>query len=174
MNCKITILKKKLIQLTMIVIESLVLLPEHHKELSGVKISISPTGTVTSKYGSIEAVRDFKPHRGIDFACGTGDPIHSLTDGVVVKITDASITSLGNGVFIRTAQGYQFIYGHASKILVSLGEKIHKGDVIAKCGSTGHSTGSHLHFGALDKLGHYIDPKEALEQLRSILGAIIN
>lgn len=143
--------------------------------MTGINVkTLSPTGTVTSRYGDVDAIRNNVPHKGVDFACSEGSPIHSLTDGIVSKATDPSTSTLGNGLFIKTEQGYQFIYGHASKLLKHVGDKVDKGDVVALCGNSGRSTGSHLHFSSLDPSGHYIDPQVALSRLNSILEALLN
>lgn len=134
------------------------------------KFIFSPTGTVTSQFGAVESVRKY-PHTGIDFSCKTGESIHSLTNGVVTKIT-AEPSSLGNGLFIRTNEGYTIVYGHASELKVGLSDAIHKGDVIALCGSSGHSTGSHAHIAIQDSSGHYINPQAALDAIKSMFGSI--
>lgn len=134
-------------------------------------MNFSPTGTVTSKFGDIDAIRNYKKHTGIDFSCKSGESIHSLTDGIVSKITNEATSTLGNGLFIKTNEGYTVIYGHASKLNVGLSDVIHKGDVIALCGSSGHSTGSHLHFAIQDSSGHYINPQAALDAIKSIFGS---
>lgn len=134
------------------------------------KFIFSPTGTVTSRFGAIESVRKY-PHTGIDFSCKSGEPIHSLTDGIVSKITSEP-SSLGNGLFIKTSEGYTVIYGHASELKASISDVVHKGDVIALCGSTGHSTGSHAHIAVQDASGHYIDPQAALDAIKSMFGVV--
>lgn len=137
------------------------------------RFTFSPIGTVTSKFGAMESIRKY-PHTGIDFACPNGLPVHSLTDGVVSKITNESTSTLGNGLFIKTEHGYSFIYGHFSKLNVNgIGDKVSVGDVIGFCGSTGNSSGSHLHFGAMNKFGEYVNPQEALEHLQAILESLI-
>lgn len=135
------------------------------------KFIFSPTGTVTSKFGAIESIRKY-PHTGIDFTCTKDLPIHSLTDGVVSKITNESSSTLGNGLFIKTNEGYTVIYGHASRLKVGLNDVIHKGDVIALCGSTGHSTGNHAHIAVQDSSGHYVDPQAALDAIKSMIGVL--
>lgn len=134
------------------------------------KFIFSPTGTVTSQFGAIESIRKY-PHTGIDFSCKSGEPIHSLSDGVVSKITSEP-SSLGNGLFIKTSEGYTVIYGHASQLNVKLSNVVHKGDVIAFCGSSGHSTGSHAHIAIQDATGHYINPQAALDAIKSMFGVL--
>jgi murein DD-endopeptidase MepM/ murein hydrolase activator NlpD len=84
-------------------------------------------------------------HKGIDLNGETGDPIHAAADGIVVR-SEYDTGGYGNVVDIDHGNGYATRYGHCSKLLVKVGDLVHAGDVIAKVGSTGHSTGSHLHF----------------------------
>jgi len=84
-------------------------------------------------------------HKGIDLNGETGDPIHAAADGIVMR-ADFDTGGYGNVVDIDHGNGYVTRYGHCSKLLVKVGDLVHAGDVIAKVGSTGHSTGSHLHF----------------------------
>jgi murein DD-endopeptidase MepM/ murein hydrolase activator NlpD len=84
-------------------------------------------------------------HKGIDLNGETGDPIHAAADGIVMR-ADFDGGGYGNVVDIDHGNGYATRYGHCSKLLVKVGDLVHAGDVIAKVGSTGHSTGSHLHF----------------------------
>jgi len=84
-------------------------------------------------------------HRAIDYAAAYGTPIRAIGDGVV---TYASWTNAGYGnlVSIRHNSTYSSNYGHQSKILVKVGQKVKQGQVIGQVGSTGLSTGPHLHF----------------------------
>ena len=84
-------------------------------------------------------------HKGIDLNGETGDPIHAAADGIVMR-ADFDTGGYGNVVDIDHGNGYVTRYGHCSKLLVKVGDLVHAGDLIAKVGSTGHSTGSHLHF----------------------------
>ena len=84
-------------------------------------------------------------HKGIDLDGETGDPIHAAADGIVIR-SGYDTGGYGNVVDIDHGNGYVTRYGHCSKLLVKVGDLVHAGDVIAKVGSTGHSTGSHLHF----------------------------
>jgi len=84
-------------------------------------------------------------HKGLDLNGQTGDPIHAAADGIVMR-ADFDAGGYGNVVDIDHGNGYATRYGHCSKLLVKVGDLVHAGDVIAKVGSTGHSTGSHLHF----------------------------
>jgi murein DD-endopeptidase MepM/ murein hydrolase activator NlpD len=97
-------------------------------------------GTITSLYG----YRWGTTHRGVDIGAPTGTPIKASDTGLV---TQAGWNGgLGYSVTIEHGNGYTTIYGHMSKVLVSSGKIVTKGDIIGKVGSTGQSTGPHLHF----------------------------
>ncbi len=85
-----------------------------------------------------------RPHRGVDIALKTGEPIHCVFDGVV-RIAKP-MGGYGNLVVVRHYNGLETVYGHLSKINVKPRQEIKAGDVLGLGGSTGHSTGPHLHF----------------------------
>lgn len=84
-------------------------------------------------------------HNGLDYACPEGTKITACADGNVVK--SELHTAYGNIVKIKHNGGYFSLCAHLSKRLVNVGENVKKGDLIALSGSTGYSTGPHLHFG---------------------------
>ncbi len=84
-------------------------------------------------------------HKGMDLSGHIGDPIHAAADGIVVR-AEYDNGGYGNVVDIVHGNGYATRYGHCSKLLVKVGDLVHAGDVIAKVGTTGYSTGPHLHF----------------------------
>ncbi|MFD2765741.1 M23 family metallopeptidase [Micromonospora eburnea] len=84
-------------------------------------------------------------HAGIDFAMPSGTPIHAAAAGTVVKAGDAG-DGYGNSVFIDHHNGYLTHYAHQSRLIVGVGDKVTAGQVIGYEGSTGDSTGPHLHF----------------------------
>lgn len=84
-------------------------------------------------------------HTGIDIPAPMGTPVYSASDGVVIK-AEWDYTGYGNAVFIRYGDNVTVIYGHNSSLLVSAGERVVKGQIISRVGSTGYSTGPHLHF----------------------------
>ena len=103
---------------------------------------IWPTkGVLTSGYGP----RWGKMHKGIDIANGTGTPVFAVADGVVEK---AGWNNGGYGrlVDIRHVDGTLTRYGHNNRVLVQPGQQVQQGQVISEMGSTGFSTGPHLHF----------------------------
>lgn len=101
---------------------------------------------ITSKYGNrIHPVyKTQKFHSGIDIGAGYGLNIVASADGVVTLATTNG--GYGQCIIINHGSGITTLYGHCSTLLVSNGDKVTKGQVIAKVGSTGVSTGPHLHF----------------------------
>ncbi|WAM33759.1 peptidoglycan DD-metalloendopeptidase family protein [Caldicellulosiruptor morganii] len=97
-------------------------------------------GTLTSRFG----YRGREFHNGIDLAVPWGSNVYAA-DGGVVEFAGWS-GSYGKLIVINHQNGYQTYYGHLSSILVAPGQKVAKGQLIAKSGSTGRSTGPHLHF----------------------------
>ena len=83
-------------------------------------------------------------HAGIDLAGPIGTPIYATADAIVGRAQWAN--GYGNLVELEHGKGIQTRYGHLSKILVQPGQRIRRGDLIARMGSTGRSTGSHLHY----------------------------
>ena len=83
-------------------------------------------------------------HWGVDLAAPLGTPIYATTDGVVLRAGRAS--GYGNAVYIQDADGNVHIYGHMRYYDVSAGDIVHAGDLIAKVGNEGQSTGPHLHY----------------------------
>jgi len=98
-------------------------------------------GVFTSGFGP----RWGRMHRGIDIAAPTGTPIYAAADGVVVS-AGWNRGGYGKLVDIRHADGTLTRYAHNSKILVRKGQRVQQGQTISKMGSTGFSTGPHLHF----------------------------
>lgn len=94
-------------------------------------------------------------HKGVDLAASFGTAILASAAG---KVTTAQYSnSAGNYVVVAHGNGISTVYMHCSSLLVSAGDTVEQGQVIAKVGSTGYSTGNHLHFGVI-KNGSYVDP----------------
>ncbi len=100
----------------------------------------SNQGPVTSKFGH----RWGKLHAGVDIDLVTGDPVYSAFDGIV-RLSGWN-GGFGNCIVVRHYNGLETVYGHLSKQLVESNTYVKAGDLIGLGGSTGHSTGSHLHF----------------------------
>lgn len=94
-------------------------------------------------------------HTGIDMACPTGTPILSSLSGTIAYTGYSNI--YGNYVIINHFDGYQTLYAHMSKILCKKGDYVNQGTKIGLVGSTGYSTGPHLHF-SVYKNGNLVDP----------------
>jgi hypothetical protein len=86
-----------------------------------------------------------RAHQGLDFAAPTGTEIYATGDGVVQAV-DFSYGGYGNEVLISHGYGYQTRYGHMSRTKAVPGQKVKRGEVIGYVGSTGKSTGSHVHY----------------------------
>ena len=127
--------------------------------LNGVKLTVKPvSGTITSRFGSRESIRS-SGHTGLDIAAPYGTAIKAAAGGTV---TFAGYSGgYGNLVKISHGNGIVTYYGHCSKIYVSEGQKVSAGDKIAAVGSTGNSTGNHLHFEVV-KNGVELDPQNYL------------
>lgn len=117
-------------------------------------VFMMPTrGRFTSGYGS----RWGRMHRGIDIAASTGSPIYAADGGTVTH--SGWQGTYGYMVEIDHGNGYKTRYAHTSKLLVSKGKKVYKGQHIANVGSTGRSTGPHLHLEVL-KNGVHVNPSK--------------
>jgi murein DD-endopeptidase MepM/ murein hydrolase activator NlpD len=103
-------------------------------------------------------------HKGIDFKATTGDPVLSVADGVV---SFAGVRSgYGNVVEIDHGNGYVTRYAHNSRLLLKVGELVRAGQEVAKAGSTGRSTGAHVHFEVWEN-GRVVNPRKFLGQAQN-------
>lgn len=135
-------------------------------------MSFSLVPRITAGFGSIDSVHK-TPHTGIDYAMPIGSKVYAPEGGIVSRIVDYGDSSLGKAVFIKTKAGYQYIFGHLSdNNIVHEGERVHAGDLIALSGSTGFSTGPHLHLGLINKAGTFVDPSESVPKVGGHLGIL--
>lgn len=112
--------------------------------VNGVYLAQKPiSGVITSRFGSRESIRSY-PHNGLDIAAPYGTQIKAACDGKVTFSGDNG--SYGNLIIVDCGNGVQIYYGHCSKLYSKVGDTVKAGDVIAAVGSTGNSTGNHLHF----------------------------
>ncbi len=112
-------------------------------------------GVVSSPFG----MRNGRMHEGTDIAAEWGSPIRAVADGKVVFSGNRG--DYGKAVIIDHGNGFRSLYGHASSLEVSAGNRVRQGDVIARVGSTGRSTGPHLHLELLYR-GTPYDPERYL------------
>lgn len=102
-------------------------------------------------------------HEGMDFAAPAGTDVDAVASGMVTYAGPS--TGYGNLVQINHGNGYSTRYGHNSKVLVHVGDKITRGQVVARVGSTGRSTGPHVHFEVLYN-GEPVDPQIYIQAAR--------
>jgi murein DD-endopeptidase MepM/ murein hydrolase activator NlpD len=134
--------------------DTVLLVLADHKDCA---FMIPVAGYVTSNFGPRSRTRY---HYGIDLKLNVGDSVSAAFDGIV-RISHYS-SSYGNCVVIRHYNGLETLYAHLSKRFVVPGQVVRAGDVIACGGTTGHSTGPHLHF-EVRYLGQPIDPNEIID-----------
>ena len=126
--------------------------------------SVAPVkGILTSGFGSrrdpITGRRTFHP--ALDIAAPPGREVHAPADGIVTRA--GRIGGLGNAVYISHGFGVNTRFGHMSKLAVKPGDRVHRGDLIGYVGSTGRSTGYHLHYEVhvdgkpINPLGYILD-----------------
>ncbi len=109
---------------------------------------------ITTYFGQTDSIHS-TPHKGMDYAAPYGTNILAAKSGTVVYAGYKS--GYGYHVIINHGNGMRTLYGHASKLLVKQGEEVTQGQIIAKVGSTGWSTGNHLHFEVIIN-GRYVNP----------------
>jgi murein DD-endopeptidase MepM/ murein hydrolase activator NlpD len=116
---------------------------------------------MTSNFGvRIDPItQQLAQHSGIDFITPTGTPIVASGDGAVIK--SAFDPAYGNFIEIAHNEGFISKYAHNSKLLVKVGQLVKRGQVIAQSGSTGRSTGPHLHY-EIHQNSAYLNPAKIL------------
>ncbi|WP_315325217.1 M23 family metallopeptidase [Treponema socranskii] len=126
------------------------------------KIPISAAYRISSKFGwrpdPFTGVRSY--HTGIDLACPEGTPIRAAMNGTVAFVGWSNV--FGNYIIVNHPNGYQTLYGHLSASRVKKGQSVTQATVIGLVGSTGYSTGAHLHF-TVYKNGRLINPSSVLK-----------
>ncbi|NRF38685.1 M23 family metallopeptidase [Pedobacter foliorum] len=119
-------------------------------------------GAITSGYGHREnpfSGQNIETHKGLDIKGKQGELVKSTASG---KVTYAGRRGgYGNCIVINHGNGFETYYGHLSRILISQGEQVKAGENIGKIGSTGRSTGPHLHY-EIHKNGKIINPRSFL------------
>ena len=114
-------------------------------------------GVITSYCGEREnpILHKQEIHDGVDIAVAEGTEVRAVKSGTVTEVRTSD--TYGNLMKYETEDGYEVMYAHLSKVMVKEGEKIKQGQVVAKSGNTGLSTGPHLHYGIYQK-GELVDP----------------
>ncbi len=128
-------------------------------EVNGIKLACKPvSGIISSRYGVSSNIRSSN-HTGLDIASPSGTPIKVVADGTVTQASYKG--SYGNLVKVDHGNGLETWYAHTSKMYVKVGQKVKAGEVIAAVGSTGNSTGSHLHL-EIRIQGKHVNPQKYL------------
>ena len=124
---------------------------------SGRRVICSLAPSYASEFGGREAPLEgaSTSHKGVDIGAATGTPIKAAASGTVVISTYSA--SAGNYIMINHGGGVYTVYMHMGSLGASVGDEVSQGDTIGTCGSTGNSTGPHLHFGIRIN-GSYVDP----------------
>lgn len=138
-------------------------LDEQIRWISSVPAITPARGILTSSFGSRRdpITHGRGSHYGVDIAASPGAPVLAPADGVVTRASRQG--GLGKAVFLSHGYGLATRYGHLSEIAVKPGQRVRRGDVIGQVGSTGRSTGYHLHYEvhldgkAVDPLGYLLD-----------------
>ena len=153
--------------------QSLLAMPAHGDQqaaaLPGMRALVVPRfnalwptrGVITTYFGE---VGPFSPrgHSGIDVAGPLGTPVEAMDDGEVLKAC-WSTDGYGGLIVVAHPSGYETWYGHLARLEVEPGQTVARGDEIGRMGSTGFSTGSHLHF-EVRQDGNLVDPLEFLSE----------
>ena len=112
--------------------------------MNNIQLSVLPvTGRITSRYGERSSLRR-STHTGLYIACNAGTDIKVVSNGTVTF--SGKKGSYGNLIIVDHGNGVETWYGHCSKLYAKVGDTVTAGDVVAAVGSTGNSTGPHLHF----------------------------
>ncbi len=107
----------------------------------GISLIRPVSGVITSRFG----YRSSNNHKGIDIGAPGGTPIYAVASGTVTISQYGYSGGYGNYIIISHGNGIQTLYGHCSELCVSAGTNVSQGQLIAKVGSTGRSSGNHLH-----------------------------
>ncbi len=118
-------------------------------------------GVITSACGEREnpVLQKQELHNGLDIAVAEGTAVRAVKSGIVTEVRTSA--TYGKVLEYATKDGYDVMYAHLSEVLVQEGEEIEQGQIVARSGNTGLSTGPHLHY-SLWKNGELLDPAEYL------------
>ena len=131
-------------------------------DLSHTPLGMPYHGRITSTFGHREnpfGGNNVETHKGLDISGPMGSPVKAMAEG---KVEFAGLRGgFGNCIMLKHANGFETLYGHLSKILVRVGENVKIGETIGNIGSTGRSTGPHLHY-EIHRNGQQINPQSFL------------
>ncbi|MDP3901386.1 MAG: peptidoglycan DD-metalloendopeptidase family protein [bacterium] len=114
---------------------------------------------ITQNFGEISYLYRGKPHNGMDFGAAIGTPIFASADGIVKAVGNNGRYQYGKHILIDHDNNLSTLYAHLSKQIVTVGQKVIRGQLIGYSGNTGYATGPHLH------LGLYWTPSVMLKNL---------
>ncbi len=147
-----------------------ILINEFEKQIakiSNIPLGSPVSGSLTSEFGWRTSPFKWqtKFHQGIDISVERNTPITATADGIVIEAGYRG--GYGNCITIQHKNGYQTVYAHLEKISVSAGEKVCRGTFIGQVGTTGHSTGPHLHYEII-KNDEAVDPWKYVQTAKLI------
>lgn len=125
-------------------------------------------------YGKTTFTKWYTFHNGIDFADNTNTPILAAEDGTVIATGNSGKYAYGKWIAIRHKNGLTTLYGHLNKQIVSKGKSVDRGDTIGLMGSTGYSTGTHVHFSVFSSDSFEVVESKKIKNVMIPTGAHIN
>ena len=128
-------------------------------------MTVPVKGKITSPFGwRIHPVhKSRKFHNGVDIAAKLGTPVFAPADGKVESVWEDKTYGGGLSIIVKHYNGFKTGYCHLSEQLVRTGQLVKQGETIAKVGSTGASTGPHLHFTLTNFHGEKVDPTKEIQ-----------
>jgi murein DD-endopeptidase MepM/ murein hydrolase activator NlpD len=135
--------------------------PDNHENITDWSMRIPASGKISSRFGyRVDPITKKRSsfHKGMDIAAKTGTPVYAAEKGVIEK-AGYFRNGYGNLIVVKHEDNLATYYAHLSEILVKRGQSINKGTFIGRVGSTGRSTGPHLHF-EVRKGGKAMNPEE--------------
>jgi murein DD-endopeptidase MepM/ murein hydrolase activator NlpD len=136
--------------------------------------------TITQSYGKTSFAKKssfYKAgfHNGIDFGIASGTSVYVAADGKVIAIGNNGRYAYGRYIAVDHGNGLVTMYGHLSSVTKKLGDKVKRGDTIAKSGNTGNSTGPHVHFTVFSAKSFDVVPSKTVKSVKDIpVGATVN
>lgn len=131
---------------------------------------------ISQPYGKTNFSKNYASgkHNGIDFTGSYGTSIYAADDGEVIGTGNLGKYAYGRWIAIDHGNGMVTLYGHLSSVSVSKGENVDKGEKIGNMGSTGYSTGNHLHLTVFSERSYEVVPSKTVKGLMIPIGATVN